>query len=53
MDGINKITESAIKTFAIERFEMLGYGSIYASFTAADRDNLLLTTMSGKVRVHL
>ncbi len=38
MDGMNKITESAIEIFAIELFEKLGYQYIYAPDIAPDSE---------------
>jgi len=50
---MTKLTESSIETFAIDLFEKVGHDYIYALSTASHSDNLLLKTMSGKVRVHL
>jgi len=38
MDGIKKLTESEIETFAIEQFEKLGYQYLYAPAIAPDSD---------------
>jgi hypothetical protein len=50
---MERITENEIEKFAIEPFERPVYDYIYALSTASDRDNLLLKTRSGKVRVYL